>query len=120
VAAALTNAITLGEPQPLEAHVIHAALHRPVLFAGVEPAMAVLEGATAFALVFGVGLHVATVLLAVFYLTVVHGVFVWVARQDPQMITLYVRSLATRDFYPPHGTVHGGPRPARPSIPRGA
>jgi len=99
--------------------VIHAALYRPVLFAGVEPAMAVFEGATAFALVFGVGLHVATVLLAVFYLTVVHGVFVWVARQDPQMTTLYVRSLATRDFYPPHGSVHGAPPPARPSIPRG-
>ena len=98
---------------------IHASLYRPVLFAGVEPAMAVLEGTTAFALVFGVGLHVATVLLAVFYLTVVHGVFVWVARQDPQMTALYVRSLAIRDFYPPHGTVHGGPRPAQPFDPAG-
>lgn len=115
----LANAITPGDPQ-IEAHVIHAALYRPVLFAGVEPAMAVLEGATAFALVFGVGLHVATVLLAVFYLTVVHGVFMWVARQDPQMTTLYVRSLATRDFYPPHGSVHGASPAARPSIPRGA
>jgi type IV secretory pathway TrbD component len=106
------------QPQALEARVIHAALYRPLLFAGVEPAMAVLEAATAFGLVFGVGLHVATVLLAVFYLTIVHGVFVWVARQDPQMTTLYVRSLTTRDFYPPHGSIHGAPPPARPSIPR--
>src|SRR5437879_6323803 len=78
---------------------IHPALYRPVLFAGAEPAVVVLEVTTAFALVFGVGLHVATVLLALFYLTVVHAVMMWVAMQDPQMIGLYVRSLGARDFY---------------------
>jgi len=99
--------------------VIHASLYRPVLFAGAEPAVVVLEVTTAFALVFGVGLHVATVLLAVFYLTVVHAVMVWVAKQDPQMTALYVRSLATRDFYPPHASVHGAPPPVHPSITQG-
>ena len=103
----------------LEGHVIHAALYRPVLFAGAEPAVVVLEATTAFALVFGVGLHVATVLLAVFYLTVVHAVLVWVAQQDPQMIGLYIRSLSARDFYPPHASVHAAPPPVHPSIPQG-
>lgn len=98
---------------------IHASLYRPVLFAGAEPAVVVLEVTTAFALVFGVGLHVATVLLAVFYLTVVHAVMVWVAKQDPQMTALYVRSLGTRDFYPPHASVHGAPPPVHPSITQG-
>jgi type IV secretory pathway TrbD component len=79
----------------------------------------VLEVTTAFALVFGVGLHVATVLLAVFYLTVVHAVMVWVAKQDPRMIGLYVRSLSARDFYPPHGSVRAAPPPVHPSIARG-
>jgi type IV secretory pathway TrbD component len=111
----------MTDEQPeLEAHVIHASLHRPILFAGAEPRVVVLEVTTAFALVFGIGLHVATVLLAVFYLTVVHGVMVWVAKQDPHMIALYVRSLASRDFYPPHGSVHGAPPPVHPSIPEGA
>lgn len=105
---------------PLEAHVIHASLYRPVLFAGAEPAVVVLEVTTAFALVFGIGLHLATVLLAVFYLTVVHAIMVWVAKQDPQMTTLYVRSLATRDFYSPHAGVHAAPPPVHPSIPRGS
>jgi type IV secretory pathway TrbD component len=103
----------------LEEHAIHAALYRQVLFAGAEPAMVVLEVTTAFALVFGVGLHVATVLLAVFYLTVVHAVMVWVATQDPQMIGLYARSLAARDFYPPHARVHAAPPPVHPAIPEG-
>ena len=106
-------------PPSVEAHVIHAALHRPVLFAGAEPAVVVLEVTTAFALVFGVGLHVLTVLLAVFYLTVVHAVMVWIATQDPQMIGLYVRSLGARDFYPAHASVHAAPPPVHPSIPQG-
>jgi len=103
----------------LEAHAIHAALYRPVLFAGAEPAVVVLEVTTAFALVFGVGLHVATVLLAVFYLTAVHAVMVWVAKQDPQMIGLYVRSLGAHDFYPAHASVHAAPPPVHPSMPQG-
>ena len=115
----LADAVTPAHPPTLAVHVIHASLYRPVLFAGVEPSVAVLEGTTAFALVFGVGLHVATVLLAVFYLTVVHAVMVWVATQDPQMTVLYVRSLGRRDFYPPHASMHGAPPPVHPSIPKG-
>ncbi len=107
-----------GPPSP-EAHVIHAALHRPVLFGGAEPAVVVLEVTTAFALVFGVGLHIATVLLAVFYLTAVHAVMVWVAKQDAQMIGLYVRSLSARDFYPAHASVHAASPPVHPSMPQG-
>ncbi len=113
------DVLALGDPQAPEPHVIHPALYRPVLFAGAEPAVVALEVTTAFALVFGVGLHVATVLLAVFYLTVVHAVMVWVATQDPLMTALYVRSLGARDFFPPHTSVHAAPPPVHPSIPRG-
>jgi type IV secretory pathway TrbD component len=101
----------------IEAHVVHPSLYRPVLFAGAEPAVVVMEVTTAFALVFGVGLHVATVLLAAFYLTVVHSLMVWVAKQDAHMIALYVRSLSARDFYPPHGSPHASSPPVHPSIP---
>ena len=101
----------------LEPHVIHAALWRPVLFAGAEPPVVVLEVTAAFALVFGVGLHIATALLALIYVTVGHAFMVWVATQDPQMTALYVRSLAAWDFYAPHATVHAAPPPVHPSIP---
>jgi type IV secretory pathway TrbD component len=96
---------------------VHPSLHRPVLFVGVEPAVAALEIAMAFALVFGVGLHLATVALAAMWLTVVHGLMTWIAKQDPQMIALYLRSLRARDFYVATAPVHQAAAPIRASIP---
>lgn len=98
-------------------HVIHSSLIRPILFAGAEPSVVIVETTTAFALLFVVGLHLVTVALAVFWLTVVHTVMVWVAKQDPQMIELYTRSLFGKDYYVPLPKAHVPTRAARPSIP---
>ena len=103
-----------------EEHVVHSSLYRPVLFAGAEPAVVIVELSTAFALVFGVGLHAATVVLAVLYLTVVHGVMVWVAKQDAHMTALYVRSLSAGDYYAAHAEIDAANPVVRPSLPRGA
>ena len=90
-------------PAPVvQGHPFHLSLSRPVLFAGAEPRIVVVEATTAFALLFAAGLHIAPVLLAVGYLTVVHGIMVWVAADDWQLPALYLRSLAARDFYLPH------------------
>lgn len=98
-------------------HIVHASLIRPVLFAGAEPAVVIVETCVAFALLFVVGLHVLTVAIALFWLTAVHSVMVWVAKQEPQMSSLYVRSLSGRDFYAPHARAHL-PTPApRPAVP---
>jgi type IV secretory pathway TrbD component len=78
----------------------------------------ILEVATAFALVFGVGIHLATLALAAFYLTAVHTVMVWVAKHDPDMIALYVRSLSGHDFYFPHAGINTPSLAPKPSIPR--
>jgi type IV secretory pathway TrbD component len=102
----------------LESHPFHPSLLRPILFAGAEPAAAAIEALTAGALLFGVGFHIASMLLAVFYITVVHGLMVWVAAQDPQMSQLYLRSLSGRDYYPAHGAVRARAVATRPSIPR--
>ena len=67
-----------------EPHPFHPSLSRPILFAGAEPAAAILEVLTAGALLFGVGFHIASIVLAVFYLTVVHALMTWVAAQDPR------------------------------------
>jgi len=53
------------------------------LFAGAEPGVVILEIATAFALVFGVGIHVATLALAAFYLTALHSLMVSIANDEP-------------------------------------
>ena len=98
-------------------HVIHGSLIRPVLFAGAEPCVVIVECCVAFALLFVVGLHLVTIAIAVFWLTAVHGVMVSVAKQEPQMTSLYVRSLSGRDFYAPQARVHAPIRAPRPSIP---
>ena len=110
--------MTVADTTAREEHVVHTSLYRPVLFAGAEPAVVIVELSTAFALVFGIGLHVATVVLAVLYLTVVHGVMVWVAKQDAQMTSLYVRSLSAKDFYAPHAEIYAATPVVRPSLPR--
>jgi type IV secretory pathway TrbD component len=101
----------------LELHVIHASLYRPVLFAGAEPGVVILEIATSFALVFGVGIHVATLALAAFYLTALHSLMVSIAKDEPHMIALYARSLASHDFYFAHVRIHASPVAPKPSIP---
>ena len=98
-------------------HVIHASLVRPALYAGAEPAVVMVEISVAFALIFVVGFHLATILLASFWLTAVHSTMVWVAKQDPQMSTLYERSLFAQDYYPAHAGVHAAPAAVRSSVP---
>ena len=105
-------------PRELTTHRIHPSLVRTPLFAGAEPAAVIVEASMAFALVFVVGLHWASLLLAGFWLTGVHGAMVRSAKQDPQMATLYVRSLFARDYYPPHARVDAPVPPPKPSLPR--
>lgn len=107
-----------GDLRP-EAYPTHPSLHRIVLMAGVEPRVIVIEVTAAFALVFGVGFHLATVGLAVFYLTVVHGLMAWVAKQDPQMTSLYLRSLSTRDYYTPQARIRAAAPQPMTSVPSG-
>jgi type IV secretory pathway TrbD component len=96
---------------------IHPSLYRPILFAGVEPSVAIAEGSIVLALLFVVGLHVATIALAVVYATAVHAAAAAVTRDDPLISAVYLRSLMARDYYPPHARLTApAPRP-RPAIP---
>ncbi len=97
---------------------IHASLHRPVLFAGVEPAVAVAEGSAVLGLLIIVGLHVATIALCAFYLTVIHTAMVRATVADPAIAAVYLRSLRWRDYYPPHAHPRARPPLAPVSIPR--
>jgi type IV secretory pathway TrbD component len=100
-----------------EAHVIHASLIRPVLLAGAEPAVVIVATCVVFALLFVVGVHVATIGLAAFWLLVVHGLMVRVAKIEPLMTALYVRSLTGHDYYTAQARAHEPTRAPKPSIP---
>jgi type IV secretory pathway TrbD component len=109
--------VVLDEADGRSAHVIHASLIRPVLIAGAEPAVVLLEASVVFALLFVVGFHLATVVIAGFWLGAVHSTMAWVAKREPMGSMLYVRSLASRDFYVPTARVHSATPSPKPSIP---
>lgn len=97
---------------------IHASLTRPMLYAGVERHVIAMEGTICLALVFGVGLHLATLALVVLVVAVAHPVMAWVTAKDPQATEIYVRAHAYRDHYAPHAELNGAVRAPRPSLPR--
>ena len=115
---ATTSDRQLPQEDARQTHVIHTSLIRPVLFAGAEPPVVIVESCVVFALLFIVGVHLLTIAIAAFWFTAVHSAMVWVAKSEPQMTALYVRSLSGRDFYLPHAPARAttpAPRSAIPS-----
>lgn len=96
---------------------IHQALIRPVLFGGAERGVSVLSVSAAIGIPMFAGLHVLTVAIALAFAFPVHALGVWLARRDPQMIAVYVRSLSARDHYVPWGGRHLGSAAVHPCIP---
>lgn len=82
---------------------IHQSLIRPVLFGGAERGVSVLSVAAAIGIPMFAGLHVLTVAIALVFALPVHALGVWLARRDPQMIAVYLRSLSASDHYVPWG-----------------
>ncbi|HEY4129410.1 MAG TPA: VirB3 family type IV secretion system protein [Gemmatimonadaceae bacterium] len=112
-----SSGATSSDSDDRTAHDIHVSLIRPVLIAGAEPTVVILEASMVFALLFVVGFHLGTIAIAAFWIAVVHTTMVWVAKRDPIASMLYVRSLFFRDFYLSAARVHA-PTPApKPSIP---
>jgi type IV secretory pathway TrbD component len=87
--------------QLLEHHTIHQALIRPVLFGGAERGVAVLSFSAAVGIPLFAGLHVVTIAIALLFAFPIHGLGVWLARRDPQMISVYLRSISACDHYVP-------------------
>lgn len=100
-----------------ERRTIHPSLIKPVLFGGVERGVAVMSASAAIGIPLFAGLHPLTLAIAFVFAFPMHGLGVWMARRDPQMIAVYVRSLSARDHYVPWSArrVNGGP--VRPCIP---
>jgi type IV secretory pathway TrbD component len=84
---------------PLQKTPIHAALCRPVLYAGVAPGFLFFEVSAVFLLLFEAGVHLLTAGLALFYCLCFHPLAVHLCGKDPQIAELYIRSLRNADYY---------------------
>ncbi|HYL06657.1 MAG TPA: VirB3 family type IV secretion system protein [Thermoanaerobaculia bacterium] len=101
-----------------EAHVIHSALHRPVLMAGVDRGLVIVEATLVTALVVMGGLDWRTLSVAALLVLVLHPAMAWATRADAAVAEVYVRSLGAQDFYPPVGSWRARPPAVRPALPR--
>jgi type IV secretory pathway TrbD component len=96
--------ITAGQrmvSQLLEGHMIHRSLIRPVLFGGVERGVAVMSFSAAVGIPLFAGLHILTITIALLFAFPIHALGVWLARRDPQAISVYLRSISAGDHYVP-------------------
>ena len=97
-------------------HPVHLALTRVPLVAGAPRTFVVSEALLVSILLFGVGLHVATVAVAGFYLLVCHPVAVLLAARDPLIAGVYLRSLAYRDGYDAAPRLDAPVLPVHPAV----
>jgi type IV secretory pathway TrbD component len=100
-----------------EQHPIHPSLHRPVLVAGVDRGLAIVETTLIAALLVMGGLDWRTLAVAALLALVLHPALAWATRADAAIAEVYVRSLAAQDFYPPVGPLAARPPAVKPAIP---
>ena len=103
----------------------HAALLRPVLYAGVERTVIALESTIAIGLVATVGPRLVTLAAVAVIVGLVHPVMAWVTSKDPLATAIYIRSLGWRDYYAAHAPAHAALRArnrararVKPTLPR--
>jgi len=96
---------------------IHRSLTQPILLAGAERPLAIANWITAAALIFGGGLHLYTVAMGAFLLTVGHWALVQAAKFDPQLSHVYIRHIRYQDYYPARAPISASPPRIRGSVP---
>lgn len=111
---------TLVGGVPAREQPLHASLVRPMLYFGVERQVIAVEATLVAALLFGVGPHLATLVVAAVVLLAVHPAMVWLTARDPQATEVFLRSRGYADYYAPHAAVSARARSprVRPSVPR--
>jgi len=95
---------------------IHSSLTRPLLLAGAERELVLINGTAIAALIFGVGFHLASVTVAIVFATIGHWALTRVARHDPQMSRIYIRHVRYQEYYPSRASVKASPEYVFPSV----
>jgi type IV secretion system protein TrbD len=84
---------------------IHRSLIRPILLAGAERTLVLINLTCIVMLIFGVGLHWLTAVLALFFALIGHAVLMRLSHYDPNFSRVYLRHIRYQDFYPAQGSV---------------
>ena len=95
---------------------IHQSLSRPLLLAGAERALVLVNGTLIAALIFGVGVHWASLTMAALLATLGHWGLTRAARHDPQLSRIYVRHVRYQEYYPARAAVQAPPGCVFPSV----
>lgn len=101
----------------LDLDVIHPSLTQPVLWGGVERRVVGAEFMFVVLLLTWKGITPGALLLVACIVVPVHLIARHVAREDPRMFDLFLRSLGWLRHYPPHASIHAAPPAVKPSIP---
>jgi type IV secretory pathway TrbD component len=104
-------------PAAPEPHPIHSALYRPVLMAGVDRGLVIVEATLVTALAVMGGLDWRTLGAAALLVLVLHPAMAWAARGDAAIAEVYVRSLGAQDYYPAAAGWRSSPPAVRPAVP---
>lgn len=79
---------------------IHTSLIRPLLLAGAERELVLVNGTMIAALIFGVGFHWMSLTIAAVLATVGHWGLTRAAKFDPRLSRIYVRHVRYQGYYP--------------------
>lgn len=96
---------------------IHVSLTRPILLAGADRELTMINAIVIFALVFGVGLSWPTFSLAAFLATVGQWGLGAVTRYDVDFRRVYSRQVQIQSFYPAAASIHARRPLIHPSVP---
>lgn len=98
---------------------IHPSLTKPVLWGGVERRIVGIEFMISVLLLTWRGITPGALLLVACIVIPMHLIARRIAREDPRMFDLFLRSLSWHRHYPAHGSFQAAPPPVVPSLPRG-
>jgi type IV secretory pathway TrbD component len=89
---------------------VHVSLTRPILLAGADRELTLINAIAIFALLFGIGFSRWTVAVGALLATVGQWALGRVTRYDPDFRRAYGRHIQLQPFYPARASLHA-PRP---------
>lgn len=85
---------------------IHVALTRPILLAGADRELTLVNVIVCFALLFGIGFSQWTLSIVVFLATVGQWALGRVTKYDPDFRRVYTRHVQLQTYYPAAPSIH--------------